>query len=405
MKIVIIGAGPSGLTVANRLQQLGLDDFVVLEKEEEPGGLCRSITIDGSPLDIGGGHFLDVRRPKVNEFLFEFMPKREWNIFTRDSRIELDGCEVTHPIEANIWQMGIDNQIEYLISIAKAGCNTGKVMPTKFVDWIYWKLGIKIAESYMLPYNRKMFGADLEELGTYWLDKLPSVSFEDTLRSCLEHKAHAKQPGHAQFYYPKKYGYGELWKRMADSLNGKVIYNEDVCAIDGESHKIKTVEGHEIYADLIINTAPWKEVRRQASMPEEVVEAIDSLKHTSVGIQYFNETPETAAQWCYYPNPKVAFHRTLIRKNFIPGAKGYWTETNVTAYSAEEQKRYLYVNDYAYPVNMLDKPMQMKVITEWCKGNGILPLGRWGEHTHYNSDAVVERALNLAETIIDGLHE
>ena len=73
MKYLILGAGPAGLTVANRLKMKGVTDFLVLEKESEAGGLCRSIEVDGAPLDIGGGHFLDVRRPKVNDFLFEFM--------------------------------------------------------------------------------------------------------------------------------------------------------------------------------------------------------------------------------------------------------------------------------------------------------------------------------------------
>ena len=72
---LILGAGPAGLTLANRLKELGETSFLVLEKEAEAGGLCRSVMVDGSPFDIGGGHFLDVRRPKVNEFLFRFLPQ------------------------------------------------------------------------------------------------------------------------------------------------------------------------------------------------------------------------------------------------------------------------------------------------------------------------------------------
>ena len=60
MKYLILGAGPSGLTLANRLKQMGETSFFVLEKEKEAGGLCRSTQVDGSPFDIGGGHFLDV---------------------------------------------------------------------------------------------------------------------------------------------------------------------------------------------------------------------------------------------------------------------------------------------------------------------------------------------------------
>ncbi len=210
MKYLILGAGPAGLSFANRLKQKGITNFLILEKEKTAGGLCRSVDVDGSPFDIGGGHFLDVRRPKVNEFLFDFMPENEWNKYERDSRIVINDNVINHPIEANIWQMDVKNQVEYLKSIAIAGCNIGTSMPDTFVDWIYWKLGSKIAEDYMIPYNQKMFNKELNQLGTYWLEKLPNVSFEETLLSCLTKKAYGRQPGHAQFYYPKKYGYGDI---------------------------------------------------------------------------------------------------------------------------------------------------------------------------------------------------
>ena len=90
-----------------------------MEKEEEAGGLCRSVCVDGSPLDLGGGHFLDVRRPNVTEFLFRFMPREEWALFERDSRIRIDGRMVGHPLEANIWQFDLSEQVSYLTSIAR----------------------------------------------------------------------------------------------------------------------------------------------------------------------------------------------------------------------------------------------------------------------------------------------
>ena len=134
MKIdyLILGAGPAGLTIANLLKQNGVESFLVLEKEKDVGGLCRSVEVDGSPFDIGGGHFLDVRRPKVNSFLFQFMPRDEWNLFKRDSRIVVNGNEIGHPIEANIWQMKIDEQVRYLKSIECAGCNRGEKKPEDF---------------------------------------------------------------------------------------------------------------------------------------------------------------------------------------------------------------------------------------------------------------------------------
>ena len=69
MKYIILGAGATGLSLGCALKKKGIEDFLILEKENEAGGLCRSTEVDGSPFDIGGGHFLDVKRKKVNDFL------------------------------------------------------------------------------------------------------------------------------------------------------------------------------------------------------------------------------------------------------------------------------------------------------------------------------------------------
>ena len=399
MKYLILGAGPSGLTLANRLKQMGETSFFVLEKEKEAGGLCRSTQVDGSPFDIGGGHFLDVRRPKVNEFLFQFMPEEEWEKFDRDSRIAVNGDVISHPIEANIWQMKLENQVEYLKSIAVAGCNLKEEMPQEFVSWIYWKLGDKIAENYMIPYNQKMFGEDLNQLGTYWLEKLPNVSFEETLLSCLTKKAYGEQPGHAQFFYPKKYGYGELWLRMAEEIKGQIKYDASVHAIDFDTNTVTTKEGETYSADVIISTIPWMEFAKITGMPQELKEKIGHLKDSSVQTAYFPDNLDTEAQWVYYPDPELSYHRILVRHNFCNGSKGYWTECNSTRVDETTESTFQYMNQYAYPLNTIGKPEIMKELLEWAKTRRVYGLGRWGEHQHYNSDLVVELALKMAEEL------
>lgn len=401
MKYIILGAGPAGLTFANKLKQSGETDFIVLEKESEAGGLCRSQDVDGSAFDIGGGHFLDVRRPKVNEFLFKFMPEEEWDLYTRDSRIVVGENEVNHPIEANIWQMKVEDQVEYLKSIAVAGCNLGTDMPQEFVDWIYWKLGSKVADDYMIPYNQKMFSKELNQLGTYWLEKLPNVSFEETLLSCLNKKAYGTQPGHAQFYYPKKYGYGELWLRMAKTIEGNIEYNKSVKKIDFNTTTVTTQDGTEYKGDVIITTIPWMEFDEIIGMPEDIKESIKELKFSSVQTEYHSENLDTEAQWIYYPDPKLSYHRILVRHNFCPGSKGYWTETNSERIGMDEQNdNFKYMNEYAYPLNTIKKPEIMKKLLEFSKTKNVYGLGRWGEHEHYNSDLTVNLAMNLADEFI-----
>jgi len=405
---LILGAGPAGLSFANMLKKLNPQaTFMVLEKEKTAGGLCRSEEVDGAALDIAGGHFLDVRRPKVNEFLFEFMPEEEWSLFDRDSRIDMGSYEIGHPFEANIWQMPQEEQVKFLKSIAVAGCNLETPMPEKFTEWIVWKLGQKVADAYMLPYNSKMFGGVLEELGTYWLNKLPNVSFEDTLLSCLNRKPYGTQPGHAQFYYPKKYGYGELWLRMAAALGDSIEYNKSVSELDVASKTVKCGDGSEYRGDIIITTIPWKSIKTITNCDETVKASISELKHIGTEIRYVPENLDTKAQWIYVPDENISYHRILVRHNFCAGSKGYWVETNLNrlemargeAHVVNGCPEYAFANEYTYPLNTINKPEIMEKLLGYMKENSIYGLGRWGEHEHYNSDLTVELAMKLAQKL------
>ena len=400
-EFLILGAGPAGLTLANKLLEKGVFDFLVLEKEEAAGGLCRSVEVDGAPFDVGGGHFLDVRNQKVNDFLFQFMPENEWNLYIRDSRIQLNNVMLSHPIEANIWQLELGEQVEYLKSIALAGCNLGLPMPEEFVDWIYWKLGRKIAEEYMLPYNQKMFGAELNQLGTYWLAKLPNVSFEETLLSCLSHKAYGKQPGHAKFYYPREFGYGELWLRMAQNLGQNIQYNKQVESIDFIDNVVRTSDGSKYCAKKIITTIPWMEFQETSGMPDEIRISIQALKYSSIQTEYYPGRLDTQAHWIYYPSLRIPHHRILVRHNISTNGKGYWTETNGERIGMERVGNgFRYMNRYAYPLNTVGKPKIMNRLLRWSEKHNVYGLGRWGEHQHYNSDVTVELAINMCNGLV-----
>ncbi len=392
MKYLILGAGPAGLGFANKLIQGGERDFLVLEAADSAGGLCRSRDVDGKPFDIGGGHFLDVKNPEVTKFVFSFLPEDEWDLYERDSRIDLYGDVIGSPIEANIWQLPEEKQKRYLDAIEAAGCNRGVPMPEKFTEWIEWKLGSAIAEDYMFPYNRKMFGEDLDSLGTYWLEKLPNVSYEETKLSCQNHKPYGTQPGHARFYYPKKYGYGEVFLRMADALGDRIRYNEKADSIDYEE---RTVNGC-YKADIIVVTVPWKSISRHINLPDRFLSGIDALKYSSVVTEYIPEDLDTGAHWIYYPDPEKSYHRILARHNFCPGSKGYWTETNLARFDRDRAGITYFVNEHAYPLNTIGKQEIMKELLEYTGSKRIFGLGRWGEWQHYNSDVVLARALGMA---------
>jgi protoporphyrinogen oxidase len=397
IKYLILGAGPSGLTIAHSLVNKGvpLDQILVIEKESVAGGLCRSEQVDGAPLDIGGGHFLDVRKTEVLDFLFRFMPREEWNTFDRVSKIRLRGQEIDHPLESNLWQFSKADQVDYLESIARAGCVRGEAVPENFSDWVLWKFGDRIAEEYMIPYNRKVWSMELSQLGTYWLYKLPDVSFRETLRSCLEGEAFGTLPAHGTFLYPKEYGYGEVWKRMGEALGGSLVTGVEVQDIDLET---LTVNGC-WQAETLISTIPWKLWLGFCDVPSDVSYAISQLKNVSIDVEYIAENMDNRSHWIYEPNESIPHHRYLLRSNFSTNAKGYWTETN--SKRSEETSNIRFHNEFAYPVNTVDKQKSIQCVLDWAESYGIKGVGRWGKWEHMNSDVAVVEAMMAVDDLLN----
>jgi len=345
IKYIILGAGVSGLVFAATLKRNNENNFVIIDKESGVGGLCRSKEVDGAPIDIGGGHFLDANNQEALDFLFSFHSKGEWNKFTRVSKIESKYGIIDYPYESNIWQLPLDIQIDYLKSIARAGSNNNEVMPKVFSEWVRWKLGRKISEDYMLPYNQKIFSIGLNQLGTYWLHKLPNVSFEDTLRSCLEKKTHGLIPAHSSFYYPKKGGYGVVWDNIGGYLQEHLYLNTPLNTLDWSN----LIVNGEFQAKYIVNTIPWAEVAESSQLPFGINRDVQSLKYSGIDVDYYCKNEETDAHWIYIPDSNISYHRKLIRGNFINSAKGYWTETNSKRRVDSRESGPRFKNKYAYP--------------------------------------------------------
>jgi protoporphyrinogen oxidase len=399
IKYLILGAGPSGLAFSNALLNHGVirEDVLVVEKDNAVGGLCKSKVIDGAPLDVGGGHFLDVKRRNVLGFIFKFMPQEEWALHDRVSKIRIRDVEVDHPLEANLWQFPVDIQIDYLESIARAGCVRGDEEPMSFAQWINWKFGERISQDYMLPYNRKIWSMDPDALGTYWLHKLPNVSFRETLLSCLEGKPMGSLPAHGTFLYPKKFGYGEVWRRMGEALGESLLTNYNIKSIDLNRHIIND----EYHYETLITTIPWANWAEYCNLPPAISGAIGFLKSASIDVDYRPETLANDSHWIYEPNEEISYHRMVLRSNFASGSRGYWTETNSKRSPELREGGIRFHNEFAYPINTIEKPAAVANILNWARDHSVIGLGRWGTWEHMNSDVAVDQALQLAHQLTE----
>lgn len=215
----------------------------------------------------------------------------------------------------------------------------------------------------------------------------------------MEHKAYGEQPGHAKFYYPKRYGYGEIWRRMANALGNHIMYNTQVNGIDFKNNIVLTENKHKLKGEKIITTIPWKQFKFLWNMPIELQSKLKKLRHSAVYVKYYENRINSDAHWIYYPDKELDYHRILVRHNFCPNSKGYWTETNAERFNINDLSDTVFYNEYAYPLNTIEKPCIMAEVTSFARKRNVYPLGRWGEHQHYNSDVTVYKAMELYNDI------
>ncbi|MDJ1168118.1 FAD-dependent oxidoreductase [Roseofilum sp. BLCC_M154] len=402
---LIIGGGITGVTIARLLQLQGEKSFLVLEAESEPGGLCRTHKVKNHYLDIGGGHFLCTKYPQVYDFIFSHIGKDQFNYYPRVSKVRIHKEILDYPIESNLWQLSIEKQIDYVISVISSGEASGNIEPHNYEEWIHWKLGDMIAENYMLPYNQKIWGVMPEEMDIDWLHKIPRINTKEILKSCLIKNSNKSfMPSHQGFYYPKKGGFQEIFNSIYKFISEKVLLTQPVNKLDFLDNY--WVINNEYKAKVVINTAPWPLLYQALDCPSELIDAFDRLQYNSIVVSLWEQEYNHDWHWCYDPSLEKEFHREFYINNFAPHSQnnGMYTETNLKrwpgigkSWNNGKQPIYEYNNELAYPIPVLGHSKAIQKILSVYKSQNMFGVGRWGQWQYFNSDVCIWEAMKFVD--------
>ncbi len=402
---VIIGAGITGITLCKLLRERG-KNVLCLEKESEIGGLCRTKSIEGHTLDIGGGHFFHTKHQKVFDYVFNHIPEGDFNYFERVSKILLGDETIDYPIESNIWQLSLNEQIEYIISVICNGEQAGKPEPKNYEEWIRWKLGDKICDDYMIPYNTKLWGVEPKEMDIDWLHKIPRVNVREVLQYCLERKQDVtKFPAHIHFYYPKKGGFQAIIDALSKDETPYIKCNEKVTEIS-RSDDGWTING-KYSAAAVINTTPWCDLYEALGEPEELKDDFQKVRYNRIVVSLYRKNYDVDWHWRYVPDKNKPYHREFYIHNFAEDSaeNGIYVETNIGRYSEGSLKIdecdpiAEYITDAAYPIPVIGHADAIKKILDHYRPLGLFGVGRWGQHEYQNADVSVYEAMKFVENL------
>ena len=325
-QVVVIGAGPAGLTAAYELAKQGIRP-IVFEKEKSIGGLARTEIYKGYRFDIGGHRFFT--NIEAVEQLWQEVLGEEFLRVNRLSRIYYQGRFFNYPLNLvnTLTNLGFCESLLILMSYLKAQLLQHRREET-FEQWVTHRFGQRLYRIFFKTYTEKVWGIPCSALRADWAaQRINGLSPWAILSNSLFKKSPVKTLIQ-QFQYPRL-GPGTLWERLqerTERLGGQVYLNHEVVRLRQKDQAIQAIclkndqETTERWGSHYISTMALGELvpRMDPLPPQEVVEAARRLTYRAfilVGL-IVNRDHLFPDQWIYVHSPKAKVGRIQNFKNW-----------------------------------------------------------------------------------------
>ncbi len=318
--IVILGAGLSGISSAYHLEN---EDFIVLEKESTPGGICNSEEKDGFTFDQTG-HWLHMRDQRTKD-IFNKLFKDDFVEIERKTFVYSHNTFTNYPFQSNTY--GLPPQVikECVVGFIKAHYENDKSKADEnFYEWCMAYLGEGISKHFMIPYNSKIYTVHPKKYASHWCNHyIPVPTIEEIVEGAVTSPKHKKVGYNATFKYPKKGGIGEFPKRFFEQTQKeKYLFNTFPTEIDTEKKIITLNTKEQIKYNYLINSIPLKDFLNliKGSFENEAKKIAKKLKIASVSYLNvaFNKELNHKGHWFYIPEEKYMVYRLGSFSNIYP---------------------------------------------------------------------------------------
>jgi len=324
-KIVIIGAGPTGLGAAYRLNELGYDNWVLYEKSDYVGGHASShVDAQGFVWDEGG-HVIFSHYPYFDKLIDQMLGSEE-NQLVRESWIVSGESWVPYPLQNNLRYLPKPVQVECILGAAAAASGKSKEA-ANFQDWILASFGEGIAKAFMFPYNSKVWTTPLENMSKSWIaERVAVTDLKRMLESVLLERDDVGWGPNSKFRFPLHGGTGEIYRRMADCFPGKIHRGKELVEVDCDRRRVSFADGTGDTYDTLISSAPIDLlVCALKPVDEQLCQAASHLEHNNLlvlGIG-LKKKIETGKCWIYFADVSMPCYRGTYFSHYsrfnVPG--------------------------------------------------------------------------------------
>ncbi|MGQ0506729.1 MAG: protoporphyrinogen/coproporphyrinogen oxidase [Myxococcaceae bacterium] len=416
VKTLIVGAGMSGLAAAAFSKARG--DCLVLERDAEMGGYCKTVKKAGFVWDYSG-HFFHFKHPEIEAFLRQRMAGQNIRTVNKRSFISYGGKWIDFPFQKNIHQLPQDEFIDCLYDLYFARTGSTPLPETNFKEMLHARFGRSIAEKFLIPYNEKLYATDLARLDKDAMGRFfPHADLTDIIRNM---KAGTDTSSYnATFTYPEG-GAIEYVKAIASELDPKQIsLNEKLLSVELAGKVAKTTR-RELRYERLISSMPFNRLLQIAQVKHDP--SVFTWNQVLVFNLGFDRKAARDVHWLYFPARACSFYRVGYYDNiFDTDRLSLYVELGFPAGAAIDvpamRERVLrdlktqgvttdhqlvaehsVVMDPAY-VHITQQSMAMQAsLRKELAAQGVYSIGRYGGWTYCSIEDNIVEARALVQTL------
>jgi len=457
--VVVVGAGPAGLTAAYALAKRGAV-CTVLEADTVVGGISRTVERDGWRFDIGGHRFF-TKVPEVESLWQEILGPEDFLLRRRLSRIYYEGTYYDYPIRLGnaLGGLGLIESLRCALSFAWARVHPPRDLDT-FEGWTARAFGWRLYRKFFKTYTEKVWGMRATEIKADWAaQRIKSLTLASLIRNAFapDHKETRITSLIEEFYYPRL-GPGMMWERARDLVEqqgSEVLLGTRLVSIRRSARRAEAAvtrsvaqpsatpdEAGESSAiatwpfDHLISSMPLSELveAMDPPAPEEVRRAARALRYrdfltVALVLPFERGFPDN---WIYVHSDKVRVGRVqnfgswspdLVKKGrtclgleyFVFEGDALWSmaDDELVALGTGElealglvkpgdvEKGFVVRMSKAYPVYDADYDRHVQAIRAWLEAEtpNVHPVGRNGMHRYNNQDHSMLTAMLTVESL------
>lgn len=334
LRVVIIGAGPAGLTAAYKLGRAGVHATVLEADPTYVGGISRTVQKDGYHFDIGGHRFFS-KSNEIEALWDEILPN-DMLVRQRSSRIYYGGKFYAYPLKPleALMNLGPVEAARCVASYAAAQLHPVKD-PKSFEDWVVNHFGMRLYSIFFKTYTEKVWGMSCKEISADWAaQRIKDLSLVNAVLGAFKPKP-ADRRGMIktlvdEFRYPRR-GPGMMWDACTDAIRrmgGRVELGRHVESLRlteegwlvnhrGEDGVLRTER-----ADHVISSAPMREIMEnlEPRPSEGVLSAAKALKYRDFLVVALMLVDRGLFEdnWLYIQDPGVMVGRIQNFKSWSP---------------------------------------------------------------------------------------